>query len=125
MTKYEYVKQEIECLKEETLKELYNDYALAIGYGLIYDNTRWNIIEFCNNDLETYLNKCVGNSKYNPEHRFYTINWNGKIESFNWVSSKYHWELQEVVEWIDSNDLYDRYEDMFDYYEGCEEEEEE
>lgn len=124
MKKYEYVKQEIEHLSEKNLKELYNDYALANGYGLIYDNTRWNIIEHCNNNLETYLNKCVGNSKYNHEHRFYTIDWNGKIESFSFVSSRLHWDLKEVVEWIDRNDLYDKYGDIFDYYEDCEKEEE-
>lgn len=122
MTKYEYVKQEIECLNESDLKELYNDYAQANGYGLIYDNTRWSIIEYCNNNLETYLNECVGNGKYNPNHNFYIIDWNGRIESFNWVSSKY--DLQEIVNWIDRNDLYYKYEDLFDYYEDCEEEEE-
>lgn len=121
MTKYEYIKQELEFLNDYNLKELYNEFASANSWEMVYDNTQDNVIEFCNNDLSKYLSMI--SSDYHRGDNYFTIDGYGHFKSFDYLIEELDYEA--VIEWIDSNDLYDRYEDMFDYYEGCEEEEDE
>lgn len=122
MTKYEYVKQEIECLKENDLMELYNEFAMDTHYELVYRNDQETLIEYCNNNLRKYF-ELLCRPKYNDKHRYFIFDGYGHIKTFNYLECGL--DLDAVVNWIDDNDLYDKYEHLFGYYEDCEEEEEE
>jgi hypothetical protein len=123
MTKYEYVKQEIECLNESDLMELYNEFAMDTHYELVYRNDQETIIEYFNNNLRKYFEEFVNNSKYRIKDHYFIFDGYGHVKSFNFLDCGL--DLDAVVNWIDDNDLYDKYEHLFGYYEDCEEEEEE
>lgn len=123
MTKYEYVKQEISDLLDSELVDLYNDFAEENHYEMIWPNTRQMVIDYFANDLEKYLKEIDKNKNYSANHSYFIEDAYGHIKGFNVV--EFEVDLDAVVKWIDENDYYDRYEHLFDYYEDCEEEEEE
>jgi hypothetical protein len=118
MTKKELIKEEIRYLRKEDLFSLYNDYALANGYNLVYHNNTKEITDYFDNDLYAYLKETSYSKHYDINDEFFTFDGYSRIKSFNDLEDEI--DFDDLTNWIVRNNLYDEYSHLFDFDECCE-----
>lgn len=122
--KIEILKDQLQNLDDGDLLRIWNDWCENCHYEPIQKLTTETLVEHFNNDLGKFLlehyNGCV---YFNLDHEYFTIDGYGHIETFDYLEDKVDYD--DLADWIDNNDLYDKYWDVLDLDEFEEEEEEE
>ena len=104
------LKDEIEYLSNAEQLQLYNDYATANHYEMVYQLTDDEITSFCEDSLTTYFEQIEHSSHFDKDDEYFTIDGNGWIKSFDDIEDLVTEDA--VLDYVLDN--YDMFEGYFD-----------
>lgn len=104
------LKDEIEYLSNAEQLQLYNDYATANHYEMVYQLTDDELTSFCQDSLTTYFEQIEHSSHFDKDDEYFTIDGNGWIKSFDDIEDLVTEDA--VLDYVLDN--YDMFEGYFD-----------
>lgn len=104
------LKDEIEYLSNAEQLQLYNDYATANHYEMVYQLTDDELTSFCGDSLTTYFEQIEHSSHFDMDDEYFTIDGNGWIKSFDDIEDLVTEDA--VLDYVLDN--YDEFEGYFD-----------
>ena len=104
------LKDEIEYLSNAEQLQLYNDYATANHYEMVYQLTDDELTSFCQDSLTTYFEQIEHSSHFDRDDEYFTIDGNGWIKTINYIDDLVTEDA--VLDYVLDN--YDMFEGYFD-----------
>ena len=104
------LKDEIECLSNYEQLQLYNDYATANNYELVYQLNDDELTSFCEDSLTIYFEQIKHSSLFDRDDEYFTIDGNGWIRTIDDIEDLVTEDA--VVDYVLDN--YDQFEGYFD-----------
>ena len=107
MTKKQ-LEEELGYFSEKEVLDMWNDFCDENHWGKVYDNSVSEIVDYYHNDLKKFLIENMSNSNYNSTDDYFTIDGYGHLKSFDDLFSD-GIDVDELIDWIIENELYDKY----------------
>ena len=104
------LKDEIGYLSNYEQLQLYNDYATANNYELVYQLTDDELTSFCEDSLTVYFEQVAHSSHFDRDDEYFTIDGNGWIRTIDDIEDLVTEDA--VVDYVLDN--YDQFEGYFD-----------
>ena len=104
------LKDEIEYLSNYEQLQLYNDYATANNYELVYQLNDDELTSFCEDSLTVYFEQIKQSSHFDRDDEYFTIDGNGWIRTIDDIEDLVTEDA--VVDYVLDN--YDQFDGYFD-----------
>lgn len=104
------LKDEIGYLSNYEQLQLYNDYATANNYELVYQLNDDELTSFCEDSLTVYFEQVEHSSHFDRDDEYFTIDGNGWIRTIDDIEDLVTEDA--VVDYVLDN--YDQFEGYFD-----------